>query len=72
MEELEIAIEALENRKLSLQLSIGRPFDYGRTPADDEYLSLQPLVTNLATVEDQLSFAKDLLKTIISNKNVTA
>ena len=67
MEELTIAIEELEREKYELHSAISKPFDYGRSPGDEEYIQIGGLVNQLRVVEGKIGFAKDILRDIKIN-----
>lgn len=67
MEELEIAIDDLKLKKSDLQLLMQKPFDYGRSPPDNEYTKITSIGIELAKVEAQLSALMEALESIKHN-----
>lgn len=72
MEEIEIAIDELSLKKSDLQLSMGKPFAYGRSPSDHEYLVITNYGIELSKVEAQISALVEVLESIKSNSAIAA
>ena len=72
MEEIEIAIDVLSLKKSEIQLSMGKPFAYGRSPPDHEYSVIANYGIELAKVEAQISALIDVLESIKSNAAIAA
>ena len=70
MEELNIEIETQELKKYGLQSSIAKPFGYGRSPGDDEYLDLAETTRELQKVEYALHILRQLKDSIAHNRRV--
>jgi len=67
MEEIEIEIDCLETQKQSIQLAIAHPFQYGRSPSDNEYLEIGPLIIELIQVQSKLDVLEETLESMKNN-----
>lgn len=68
MEELNIAIEMLENKRNNLQLKIYDYFSYGKFPSDDEFVRLQEHVISIGKMEYALDELRELKSVIEFNE----
>lgn len=57
MDELDLQLELLYKRRVELQSEIDKPFEYGRSLSDEEYLALAAPVEQLI----KLTYAVDQL-----------
>jgi hypothetical protein len=67
MEELQIGIDELKSKLVRLQLVIGSPFEYGRSPGDSEYFDIADVADELRVVQHKLDFAEEIMEAIESN-----
>ena len=67
MEELVIELDCLRAKRGDLEISISKPFEYGRSPENAEYLELEAIINELKEVTVKISFAEEVISSIESN-----
>jgi len=67
MYEIEIQIDCLRRKKQCIQIEISKPFAYGRSPDDKEFLTLVPLLSELIKVQAKINILEQTLDDINSN-----
>lgn len=72
MEELEIAIDVLKQKKSDLQILMSKPFEYGRWPNDNEFEEITSNGIELGKVEAQIFALTETLDCIKTNAAIAA
>jgi len=67
MEEIEIEIDCLKNKKSETELSIVKPTEYGRWPSDEDFSMIGDKCRELKIITAQIEVLESVKQAVLSN-----